>query len=174
MTRNARLLAILAGAALLTGCVDRRYVVVTDPPGAVVQENGRPLGATPADGSFVYYGKYRFTIVRDGYETLVVDQDIPTPWYEYFPLEFFSENVVPWTIRDVRRFQYRLQPLQTPNLNDVTQRAQELRQRGMAIPTPPGPPGTSPPGMTGSATLPAVAPGAAPVVPPAVAPPISP
>src|SRR5207248_3329469 len=63
------------------------------------------------------------------------------PWYEYFPLDFVSENLVPWTIRDIRRFNYALQPLQKPNPEDVANRAEELRLRGQAV----GPlPGTDP------------------------------
>jgi hypothetical protein len=162
MARIIRSLAVLLFAGLTAGCVERRYVVVSDPPGALVQESGRPLGATPADGAFVYYGKYRFTLVRDGYETLIVDQDIPAPWYEYIGLDFFSENVVPWTIRDVRRFEYHLQPLQTPNENAIIQRGEELRQRGQAIrpaaaPPPPAPAAGTPPPPP-SNTMPPAAP----------------
>ena len=35
------------------------------------------------DDHFVYYGNYHFTLIKDGYETLQVDQDIPAPFYEY-------------------------------------------------------------------------------------------
>ncbi len=135
------LLATAAAAALGAGCVERKYVITTDPPGAVVLENSRPLGtATPADGSFVYDGTYRFTLLKEGFQTLHVDQEIPTPWYQVFPLDFVSENLVPWTIQDVRRFHYQLQPLQTPNSQDVGERARQLRERGRAVvPPPPSP-----------------------------------
>src|SRR5437879_5241266 len=91
-------LGIAIGALATTGCVDRRYVVYTDPPGAIVLRNNQPLGASPADDHFTYYGTYHFTIIKEGYETLQVDQHIPPPWYEYFPLEFVSEYLVPWPI----------------------------------------------------------------------------
>src|SRR5947209_14074171 len=73
---------------LLTGCVERRYVITSDPPGAVVLRNGQPIGATPVDDYFVYYGKYNFTLIKEGYETLPVVQNIPTPWYESFGVDF--------------------------------------------------------------------------------------
>ena len=38
----------------------------------VYDEKGLPMGAAPTDCAFVYYGGYQFTLVRDGYETLVV------------------------------------------------------------------------------------------------------
>ena len=133
-------LGVLAAVALLSGCVERKYVITTDPPGAVVYENGKPLGATPVDGSFVYYGDYHFTVVKDGYQTLQATQNIPIPWYERFPLDFFSENLIPWTIQDVHRFHFALQPQQVPNIQEVTDRAQQLRNRGQAIGAPVGVP----------------------------------
>src|SRR5581483_5232398 len=54
--------ALCAGA--LTGCVERRYVITSDPPGAIVYCNGRQIGATPVDDHFIYYGKYDFTLVK--------------------------------------------------------------------------------------------------------------
>src|SRR5438105_15783455 len=110
MRHSLWFLALTACAAGFTGCVERRYIIYTDPPGAMVLRNGQTLGATPVDDHFVYYGKYKFTIFADGYETLQVDQDIASPWYEYPGIDFFSENLIPWTIRHRRVFQYHLQP----------------------------------------------------------------
>src|SRR5262249_10209746 len=58
---------LLACAGLLTGCVERRFVITTEPPGAIVyDERGMPTGAAPTDRTFVYYGDYQFTLVKDG------------------------------------------------------------------------------------------------------------
>lgn len=143
---------IAACAGFLTGCVEQRYIVTTDPPGAVVLRNGQPLGQSPVDDHFVYYGTYHFTILLDGYETLQVDQTIPPPWYEYFPLDFFSENVVPCKIPDVRRFHYKLEPRRMVNTNDLLNEAQNLRNRGISI----RPPDTAipSPGLPASAPAP--------------------
>jgi hypothetical protein len=135
--RQRRLLffvAILAGLA--AGCVERRYVITSDPPGAIVYRNGQPLGATPVDDHFVYYGKYKYTFVKDGFETMEVEQEIPAPWYEYPVIDFVSENVVPWQIEDVRRFHFKLSPRRIVNTNDLLKDAQNLRNRGMTIQTP--------------------------------------
>jgi hypothetical protein len=145
MKRWAGWFAGLASLGLLAGCVERRYVITSDPPGAIVLENGRPIGATPVDGSFVYYGTYHFTLVRDGHETLQVDQPISTPWYEIAPLDFVTENLIPWRIRDVRRFHYQLPPLQTVRSDQVLDRGQQLRQRAAGIGQPPSPPPQSQP-----------------------------
>jgi hypothetical protein len=149
---------LAACAGLLGGCVERRFVVYSDPPGAIVYENGMPLGAAPADHHFVYYGKYHFTLVRDGFQTLQVDQEISQPWYEFPGLDFISENLIPWTIRDVRRFYYALEPLQVPNTRELRDHADALRARGLAIQPPPTP-------VNGPPGVPVNAP---PLVPPAV------
>jgi hypothetical protein len=137
MGRSARWLGVVLGAGLAAGCVERRFVVYSDPPGAVVLRNGRPLGATPADEDFVYYGKYHFMLIHEGYETLNVDQNIPAPWYEYPPLDFIAENLVPWKIIDRREFHYQLPPRQIPNTTDLLNQAGGLRQRGKDLLPPP-------------------------------------
>src|SRR5260370_14492133 len=109
--RAAWLLAAL-GPGLAGGCVERTYTVLTtNAPGAMVLENGHEVGPSPAIRPFSYFGKYRFTLRANGYQDLVVDQPICAPWYEYFPLDFVSENLIPWTIRDHREFRYTLQHL---------------------------------------------------------------
>ena len=136
MTRQAMMMGMVLSAGLLAGCVERRYVITSDPPGAIVYKSGQPLGATPVDDHFIYYGKYDFMLVKEGYETLRVEQDIPTPWYEVFPLDFISENIVPWPITDVRRFHYQLQPRQQVQTDQLLREADALRNRGRAVGTP--------------------------------------
>jgi hypothetical protein len=145
MRRDTWFVAIAACAGLVTGCVERRYVINSEPLGAVVLRNGQSIGATPADDHFVYYGNYHFTLIRDGYETLQVEQKIPAPWYEYPVLDFISENLVPWTIRDVRRFSYDLKPLAQPNIDQLLNRGGGLRSRGQSLVPPAPPPAPVPP-----------------------------
>jgi len=157
--------AICAGS--LAGCVERRYVIYSDPPGAVVMRNGQMIGQTPVDDHFVYYGKYNFTLVKEGFETQQIEQEIASPWYEYFPLDFFSENIIPWRITDRRTFTYKLEPRHVPNAMELRNEAENLRNRGRSIGAGTAPP--PPPGPT-SAQLPGLPPGAVPVQPPGLAP----
>jgi hypothetical protein len=138
MKRRAWLLGVLVGAGVLTGCVERRYVITSDPPGALVLRNGQPVGFTPADDYFTYYGNYHFTLIRDGFEPLQVDQQIAPPWYEYPPIDFVAENLIPWTIYDVRRFNFAMQPVQIPRSDEVINRGQELRDRSQGLGPLPG------------------------------------
>src|SRR5262245_16980338 len=101
----------VALALVATGCVERRMVIMTEPAGAIFyDEKNQPIGATPVDKPFTYYGKYGFRFVKDGYETLDVLQCVKAPWYEWPGLDFISENLIPWTIRDVRVFRYQMSP----------------------------------------------------------------
>jgi PEGA domain len=139
MMRNAWLGVAVFVAAASMGCVERRYVVTSDPPGALVFRNGVPLGPAPVDDFFVYYGNYDITLVKDGYETLHAKVKINAPWYEYPPLDFISENLFPYTIRDIRedsQFQFTLQPLQAVRPDDVRRRAAELRNQGQRLGAP--------------------------------------
>jgi hypothetical protein len=126
----------------------------------MVLRNGQPLGQSPVDDHFVYYGTYNFTLILDGYETLHVQQKIPTPWYEYFPLDFFSENVLPCKIRDLRRFHYKLEPRRMVNTDELLKEAQNLRNRGISIRPPdtsgppPTPAPTPPPAPQGPGAVP--------------------
>src|SRR5262245_46913960 len=95
MGQRAGFVGVFLAVATAAGCVERRFVVYSDPPGAVVLRNGRPIGATPADDEFVYYGKYKLTLIRDGFETMNVEQPIAAPWYAYPPFDFIAENLLP-------------------------------------------------------------------------------
>src|SRR5262245_59020252 len=134
----------------LAGCVERRFVITTEPFGAIAyDEKGQPMGATPVDRQFTYYGKYRFTLVRDGCQTLVVEENVKAPWYEYPPLDFISENLIPWKIVDIRRFAYQLPPAQIVSPEAVLGPAGVLRERGKneGVPLPPGSAPVPAPGM---------------------------
>jgi len=158
MSRRSPLLgAVLALVAVAaSGCVDRRFVVESDPPGALVYVNEKPIGFTPVDQSFIYYGKYRFVFVRDGYETLTVDEQIRTPWWSYFPLDFVVENLLPWTIRDVRYIRKPLEPRQEVSEKVILDRAEQLRAQAQTLAPPSGPPCVT--GMPAPAPVPAPVP----------------
>jgi hypothetical protein len=181
-------MALLLAAGLTAGCVERRFVINSDPPGALVYHNGIYLGATPVDGYLTYYGKQQFRLIKEGYETLDVVQKYPPPWYELPGIDFATENINPFKVRDVRCFHYTMQPLQTIRPDDVRGRAEQLRARGQMLGVPPSPrpilvtPPTPPPDLPPPTPLPPTPPGGAalgspaPVNPPAgpLAPPPAP
>lgn len=174
MRRSAWFALLALSAGLASGCVERRYVINSDPPGALVLRNGKPIGAAPADDHFIFYGNYEFTLIKDGYETLKTKECIRPPWYQWFPLDFVSEVIVPFQIEDVHRFNYTMTPLQAVRPDEQMSRAQVLREKGKGIGTPlpaPPPPANLPPGQAPILAAPgtpppgAVPPGPSPIPP---------
>lgn len=125
--------------AALCGCVQRRMVIRTNPPGAAVYVDGNPnpIGTTPVARNYTYYGVREFRLVKDGYETKVVKQPISPPWYEYFGIDFISENLVPGEIRDYRTFDYQLEPQKVTPSDQLLRQAEALRQQSRSALAPP-------------------------------------
>jgi hypothetical protein len=136
----AGLLLGLLGVGVLPGCVERRYTVFTEPvSSAMVLEDGRPVGPTPATKPFDFYGVRKFTVMRDGFQTVDVFEDLRAPWWAYPPFDFITENLIPWVIRDFRDVRVALQPMPVVPAEQARDRAMQMRGRAneMAPPTPP-------------------------------------
>jgi hypothetical protein len=112
----------------LSGCVQRRLTIRSNPPGALVYVDDYPIGNTPVSTNFTYYGTRKIRLVKDGYETLTVKQDIRTPWYEYVPIDFITENLVPGKISDRRVLDYQLRPQMVVPTDQLQARAEDLRR----------------------------------------------
>lgn len=163
--RRTGLLACLGVLALLPGCVERRFVIDSTPRGAKVYVNNQPVGFTPVDVPFTYYGTYLITLELDGHLTRHIEQRVVAPWFAYPPIDFFAENLNPFTTSDVRRLSYELAPMPRPNLDDLRLQAEELRRRGreeIPEPTIPNPPRDNRPGALPPEPRPRPAPGALP------------
>jgi hypothetical protein len=129
-----RRLGCLVLLALATGCVERRFVIDTEPFGAAVfNEHEVAIGASPADQTFERYGVYQFRLVKDGYATQVVQENIKAPWYEWPGLDFFSENVLPFWIHDVRHLKYTMTPVEAVSPDALKASADMLRQQGVTV-----------------------------------------
>ena len=132
----------LLGLLLCTcqsGCVERRMTVRTNPPGALLYVDDYEIGTTPVSVNFTYYGTRKMRLVKDGYETLTVMQSIPPPWYEYPPMEFVAENIVPGQIRDQRCLDFQLRPQLVVPTDQLLSRAEQMR-RGVHATAAVGPP----------------------------------
>ena len=119
------------------GCVRRRLNVRTNPPGALVYVDNQQIGTTPCSVDFTYYGTREIRLIKPGFETLTVNQPIPTPWYEFPPLDFVSENLVATKIRDNRTVTYDLAPQVIVPTQQLVDRANQLRQDTLQYPVSP-------------------------------------
>lgn len=124
------LVACFLVCAFAAGCVQRRMTIRSNPPGALVyvDDQPTPIGTTPVSHDFIYYGTRKFRLVKDGYETLTVKRTIPTPWYQYVPLDFFAENLVPGEIRDQHYLDFEMKPQMVAPTEQLLSRAEELRR----------------------------------------------
>lgn len=112
---------------MMSGCVSRRMMVMSDPPGALVLLEGREIGTTPVSVDFTYYGTRELTLVKDGYETLTVQQKVQAPWYQMPVVEFFADNLTPGHVTDRHQFRYALQPQRLVPNAELQRRAEMLR-----------------------------------------------
>jgi hypothetical protein len=134
--RGPAALLMLVALGLFSGCVERRYTIRSDPPGATVIVNGEEIGPTPASKSFQYYGNREITLMLDGYQTRTVIQPINAPWWDNYATEFFSENIVPLSLRDDREYKFQLLPAVSPPQGELRNRAESLREEAGTLPKP--------------------------------------
>ena len=89
--------------------------------------DGKDVGYTPTSIDYTWYGTREVQLLKDGYETQTQLIDINPPWYQRFPLDFFSDNFLGTHIRDHRRYDLQMQPRQQDNAQNVIQRGRSLR-----------------------------------------------
>jgi hypothetical protein len=164
--RLAVIVALALSSLSSSGCVRRRLTVRSNPPGALVYVDNQQIGFTPCSVDFTYYGTREIRLVKSGFETLTINQPIPTPWYQIPPLDFVSENLVPANIRDNRTVSFTLQPQILMPVEEIIARGSELRTRTQTGTVIPAAGELGPPAAAMPAGAPLLAPGAAIAPPP--------
>lgn len=134
--RSAELVMVACVLAGFSGCVERRYTIRTEPPGALAIVNGEEIGHTPVSRNFTFYGSRDVTLSLDGYETQRIIQPMKSRWYDNLLTEFISENIIPWTIRDDREYVYKMTPLNEMPANELLNRGESLRSQAQYAPPP--------------------------------------
>lgn len=129
-------MTLFAAAIAAAGCVERRFVIESNIPNARVYVDNKPVGAAPAYAPFEYYGYYNITLVHPGYETVQRRVHVAAPWYAYPPLDFIAEVLWPFHVEDVRRYYFEMNPVARVRTDDLVNSADNLRQRGWALPSP--------------------------------------
>lgn len=135
--------ALAAGLVLvLGGCVTRRIVVTSEPPGASVWVNDQPIGRTPAEVGFDYFGVYDVRLRLEGYEPITTKANASAPIYEYPPFDAVAE-ALPGTRETLITWHYVLTPaleLQGDPREQERALIERARELGARIPPPPQPP----------------------------------
>ena len=111
----------------LTGCIERRITITSNVP-AYIYLDGEEIGETPLVVDFVIYGEREYVARAEGYEVSSGILDLATPWYEYPPIDFFVEVLLPFTIYDEKSLDVVLQPLKERSLTDLKTRADAYKK----------------------------------------------
>ena len=107
--------SLIAESCLLiatTGCVHRSLMIRTEPPGAQVYVNDDLKGLSPVSYDFLWYGWYRVTLRKDGYQRLDDRKELRSSPYLWIPFDLAAE-LLPLPIRDARTWSYTLTPAPT-------------------------------------------------------------
>ena len=127
-----RLFLLLAIGAIISGsgCVVRELIVKSEPPGATVYINGREEGKTPLVKQFDFYGARELTLRLEGYRTASKTVTPPVPWFEFFPIDFITEILLPFRIHDRHEYSFSLESLPERPPRDLLDRAGKVRTDG--------------------------------------------
>lgn len=126
-------IAVAVAVTGLVGCVERKLLVRSDPPGARIFLDGEPQGVTPASIPFTFYGTREVVLRAPGRKTARVVVPLAPPWYQVMPIDFFAEVLLPVTVVDERLVEAKLEPrgrAGEADLEALRRRAEERREEG--------------------------------------------
>jgi hypothetical protein len=103
MRKGAGAIVGVCALLALSGCIERRIRVTSEPSGARVYLNDEPIGTTPCEARFTFYGTYDVRVELDGYEPIHEPRTAHAPLHEYPGIDFVAtalpvefENVIEW------------------------------------------------------------------------------
>ena len=121
-------------ALVATGCLaERRLVVETTPPGALVEIDWKPVGYTPLELVIDHSGRRRLLVTLDGYEPVLRDVEFPINGENTFPIDLLSELLHPSPEDEVQFVKLTLSLRTEASASDLTpvlERAELLRRAG--------------------------------------------
>ena len=99
MVQNGRTLVILLGCVALLGCYRSTLVVRSEPSGGEAYLDGAPIGQTPLEHQFLWYGEHYVKVEKPGYATKSQKVFLTNPPYAVIPLDLFL-TILPVPITD--------------------------------------------------------------------------
>jgi hypothetical protein len=118
----------LAAALILSGCVERKLTINTEPQGAMVILNDEEIGDSPVTVSFEWYGDYNVRVNKEGFETLKTHRKLEAPWYDGFPFDFFA-LLNPEKKVDSYEWTFELEPKKEISRKELIHNAEELKKQ---------------------------------------------
>ncbi|MFA5238105.1 MAG: PEGA domain-containing protein [Phycisphaerae bacterium] len=123
------IVGLLIASVFLTGCVERKLTINTQPQGAIVVLNDEEVGTSPVTVSFEWYGDYNVRITKEGFETLKTHRNLKGPWYDKMPFDFFAQIVNPRRIVNSYEWTFTLETQTQPDREELLKSAQELKDQ---------------------------------------------
>jgi hypothetical protein len=141
MRRKGLLIAFLLGVVLQSGCVDRFLSINSDPPGASAYVDGEKVGTTPCEVRYIWYGTRALVLEIRGYTLIRQEVTLSPPWWQIMPMDFITDVVLPFTLKDKRTVSYSMEPapVTREEVDTVLERAEELRKKALEPEPPPKP-----------------------------------
>ena len=138
LLRISILLVLFVVASLNFGCIERKYTLITSPADCEVYFDGKYVGNTverlpndpnagKIDVPFVYYAESEIVIKKKDYESRTEFIKASTPWYEYFPIDFFSEVLIPYTIHVRFLYRFDLKKYEDIDADELMDKAEGMR-----------------------------------------------
>ncbi len=139
LLRSLLLRATLAalGAGMVTGCVERKITIGSDPDNAIVTLNDEEIGRTPVSVPFVWYGDYDVVLrleknvgtpqkpeIRRYY--LHTHKRTKTPVFQIVGIDLIAE-VLPITFTDEQIWAFPIPQVQEPADDALIERARDLK-----------------------------------------------
>jgi hypothetical protein len=119
---------ILLPAMSLAGCVQRSITITSKPDGALVHLNDEEVGRTPLTVPFTFYGVYQVQLERDGFQTLLTEQNTEAPWWDNAGPDFFAE-ILPGRRKVQIDWHFDLEASKPVDEDKLIERAGELRDQ---------------------------------------------
>ena len=114
---------------LLSGCVERKLTINTEPQGALVILNDEEIGTSPVTVSFEWYGDYWVRISKEGYESLNTHRPLKRPLHDYPPFDFFTQIINPNRIVDSYEWTFQLEPRKQISREELIRAAEKLEKQ---------------------------------------------
>ena len=126
----------LLAIAFISGCVERRLTVTSEPEGALAYLNNQEIGRTPVTRDFTWYGNFDVQLRKEGYQTRKTNKHVTAPWWQWPPFDLFAE-VLPLRLRDDRAISFTLRPASSQPADPIAllDRAAEMRGKLQSSPS---------------------------------------
>ncbi len=130
--RIFRALLVAAIALPMAACGGTRILKVdSSPQGALVRLDEDVIGRTPLEFTFEHYGRRRLSLYLPGYRTYSDKLNLSTPWHATFPIDIFTEILLPLQLGYEKAVTITLEPddgkIVYETLDSFVERAEGIR-----------------------------------------------